>query len=161
MRILSLLFVLVLASCQTTRYYIVRHGEKANPTAGMNSDIALSPAGEARAQALQARMQEAKLKYVYSTNYLRTKATAAPSASAAGLGLVFYDPKDTGFVTRVLAQGKGNTLIVGHSNTVDDLVNRFLGRQELSDLPDSSYGDLFIVTKRGKRFSYKREHFGQ
>ncbi|RYY41331.1 MAG: histidine phosphatase family protein [Chitinophagaceae bacterium] len=160
MRTLCLFAALLLASCQTTRYYIVRHGEKSNPGAGMTSDVPLSPAGEERAQALLVRLQDARLRYVYSTDYLRTKATAAPSASAAGLGLIFYDPKDTAFVGRVLAQGKGNTLIVGHSNTVDDLVNRFLGRKELTDLPDSSFGDLFIVTKRGKRFSYKHEHFG-
>ncbi|RYY65209.1 MAG: histidine phosphatase family protein [Chitinophagaceae bacterium] len=161
MRFILPVLLIVLASCQTTRYYIVRHGEKADPAAGMGSDVPLSPAGEARAQALQARLSNARLKYVYSTNFTRTKATAAPTASAAGLGLVFYDPKDTAFVSRVLAQGAGNTLIVGHSNSVDDLVNRFLGRSELTDLPDSAYGDLFIITKRGKRMSFRHAHFGE
>ncbi|RYE00049.1 MAG: histidine phosphatase family protein [Sphingobacteriales bacterium] len=161
MRFLLLLPVIALASCQATRYYIVRHGEKAAPTAQMSSDVPLSPDGEARAQALQVRLHAANLQYVYSTDYIRTKGTAAPTASAAGLGLTFYDPKDTAFVSRVLAQGKGNTLIVGHSNTVDDLVNRFLGRTELQDLPDTAYGDLFIITKKGKRFTYRREHFGR
>ena len=161
MRIPFLLLVMVLASCQSTRYYIVRHGEKAAPTGEMSNDVPLSAAGEERAQALHDRLKDARLRYVYSTNYLRTKGTAAPTASAAGLGLIMYDPRDTGFVGRVLAQGKGNTLIVGHSNTVDDLVNRFLGRTELHDLPDSAYGDLFIITRKGKRLSYRREHFGR
>ncbi|GAB4091522.1 histidine phosphatase family protein [Flaviaesturariibacter terrae] len=161
MRLSALLLVLLLASCQTTRYYIVRHAEKAAPGPQMSSDVPLSPAGEARAQALQERLKGEKLQFVYSTNFLRTKATAAPTASAAGLGLLFYDPKDSSFISHVLAQGNGNTLIVGHSNTVDDLVNRLVGKPVLQDLPDSAYGDLFIVTKRGKRFSWKREHFGQ
>lgn len=161
MRLPVLFLALALSACQTTRYYIVRHAEKAAPAAGMSADVPLAPAGEERAQALRERLQDAQLRYVYSTDFLRTKGTAAPTASAAGLGLTFYDPKDTAFVSRVLAQGKGNTLIVGHSNTVDDLVNRFLGRTELQDLPDTAYGDLFIITKRGKHMGFRHEHFGK
>ncbi|WP_165871351.1 SixA phosphatase family protein [Flaviaesturariibacter flavus] len=152
---------LLLASCQTTRYYIVRHGEKAAPGASMSSDVPLSEAGEQRARDLRGRLLGNHIQYVYSTNYQRTKATARPTAEAIGAGIETYDPKDTSFVARVLARGKGNALIVGHSNTVDDLVNRFMGQQLLQDLPDTAYNNLFIITRKGKKLSFARERYGK
>jgi broad specificity phosphatase PhoE len=157
---MAVLSVMVLASCQTTQYFIVRHGEKAAPSSQMSSDVPLSSEGEARAVALRDRLKGAHIQYVYSTNYIRTKATARPLAEAQGAGIETYDPGDTTFVSRVLARGKGNTLIVGHSNTVDDLVNRFMGEKLLQDLPDSSFNNLFIITRKGKQLSFTRERYG-
>jgi hypothetical protein len=52
-------------------------------------------------------------------------------------------------------------LIVGHSNTVDDIVNQLIGRTIIQgDLPETQYGDLFIVKKKGKKFIFKQQHFG-
>ncbi|RYZ23608.1 MAG: hypothetical protein EOO16_04220 [Chitinophagaceae bacterium] len=152
---------LLLASCQTTRYYIVRHGEKAAPGANMSSDVPLSAEGEQRALVLRGRLIGNKIQYVYSTNYQRTKGTARPTAEAIGADIETYDPRDTGFVSRVLARGKGSALIVGHSNTVDDLVNRFMGEKLLEDLPDSAYNNLFIITRKGKKLSFARERYGK
>jgi broad specificity phosphatase PhoE len=156
---MTVLFLL-LASCQTTKYYIVRHGEKAAPSGQMSSDVPLAPEGEVRAAALRERLKGAHIQYVYSTNYIRTKATARPLAEAQGLGIETYDPKDTTFVGRVLARGNGNALIVGHSNTVDDLVNRFMGESLLRDLPDTAYNNIFIITRKGKKLSFSRERYG-
>jgi broad specificity phosphatase PhoE len=154
-------FALMLASCQTTQYFIVRHGEKAAPSGQMGPDVPLSPQGEARALALRERLKGSHIQYAYSTNYLRTKGTARPAAEAFGIGIQTYDPKDTGFVARVTARPKGNVLIVGHSNTVDDIVNSFMGENLLEDLPDSAYNNLFIITRKGKKFSFTRERYGQ
>jgi 2,3-bisphosphoglycerate-dependent phosphoglycerate mutase len=154
-------FSLLLASCQTTQYFIVRHGEKSAPSSAMSSDVPLSPAGEERAIALRERLKGQHIQYIYSTNYTRTKSTARPTAESVGAGIETYDPKDTTFVGRVLARGKGNALIVGHSNTVDDLVNRFMGKSLLQDLPDTAYNNLFIITRKGKKLSFSRERYGR
>jgi phosphohistidine phosphatase SixA len=76
-----------------------------------------------------------------------------------GVPVTVYNPTDTGFV-RSIKNLKGNTLIVGHSNTVDDIVNGLLGSKELSDLPDSRYGDVWILKRKGGKWTMEKSHFG-
>jgi 2,3-bisphosphoglycerate-dependent phosphoglycerate mutase len=159
-----LLFVFFLFSCKATTYYIVRHAEKqssatmANTT--MTTDVPLSEAGKERAEALAQLLKNEKIKHIFSTNYARTRSTVQPLAQAINVPVEVYDPKDPQFVSR-LKTLKENTLIVGHSNTVDDLVNDLLGKKEINgDLPDSAYGDLFVVKKKGSKFSFEKKHFG-
>ncbi|MBO9683483.1 MAG: histidine phosphatase family protein [Flavisolibacter sp.] len=163
----SLLFVAIvfLLSCKTTTYYIVRHAEKESSTTMpgnvMTSDVPLSDEGRQRAEALKDLLRGENIKYIFSTNYIRTKSTAQPLAEAFNVHIEIYDPKDASFVSR-LKSLDGNALIVGHSNTVDDLVNELAGKKEISgDLPDSEYGDLFIVRKKGNQFSFEKKHFGR
>ena len=153
---IALLFLL---SCKTTTYYIVRHAERASPTT-MTSDMPLSEVGKQRAQALKDLLQNENIKRIFSTNYLRTKSTAQPLADALHVPVELYDPGDSTFISRLKAI-KGNALIVGHSNTVDDLVNGLTGRREVNgDLSDIQYGDLLIVKKKGKRLVFEKKHFG-
>lgn len=154
--VLSTLFV----SCKTSTYYIVRHAEKEAASANMSSDVPLSAGGQARAEALKTQLS-GKVQRIYSTNFLRTKNTAQPLAAASGLTTAIYDPRDTGFVSRLRGMNEKGILVVGHSNTVDDLVNGLLQRKELSDLPESQYGDLFIIKKKKNQYSFSRSRFGQ
>jgi broad specificity phosphatase PhoE len=156
--------ILFLLSCKTTTYYIVRHAEKESFTpmnnSTMTSDVPLSEAGKERAVALKDVLQKENIQYIFSTDYIRTKSTAQPLANAINVPIKIYDAKDTGFVNR-LKSLDGNVLIVGHANTVDDLVNKLCGEKKLSgDLPDSQYGDLFIVKRTGTQFRFEKKHFG-
>jgi 2,3-bisphosphoglycerate-dependent phosphoglycerate mutase len=161
---LVLFIAVVLVSCKTSSYYIVRHAEKENPTAmssTMTTDVPLSEAGKQRAQALKELLVKENIKYVFSTNYIRTKSTVQPLVGIINVPIEIYDPKDPQFVSK-LKDLNGNALIVGHSNTVDDLVNELTGNKEIpADLQDSEYGDLFVVKKKGKRITSERKHFGQ
>jgi broad specificity phosphatase PhoE len=163
----SILVVLLffLYSCKATTYYIVRHAEKESSTtmsAGtMTTDVPLSAAGKKRAEALKEVLQNDDIKHIFTTNYLRTRSTAQPLADAIHVPVELYDPKDPGFVDKLKAM-KGNVLIVGHSNTVDDLVDDLMGSKAIDgDLPDSEYGDLFVVKKKGNRMHFEKRHFGQ
>jgi 2,3-bisphosphoglycerate-dependent phosphoglycerate mutase len=162
----SLLFIVVLflLSCKTTTYYIVRHAEKETATTmsntTMTSDVPLSTAGKQRAEALKELLQKENVRHIFSTNFIRTKSTAQPLADAIHVPVEIYDTKDSSFVSK-LKSLDGNVLIVGHSNTVDDLVNELSGQKEINgDLPDSSYGDLFVVKKKGSKITFEKEHFG-
>jgi 2,3-bisphosphoglycerate-dependent phosphoglycerate mutase len=160
---LFVLFLTLLFSCHTTTYYIVRHAEK-EPTLIMTSDVPLSAAGKERAIALKDQLRNKGIKYLYSTNYSRTLSTIEPLRRELGLTVRLYGTKDTldRFIAELRNIRDGNVLIAGHANTVGVIVNTLTGKQYINgDLPDSAYGDLFVVTKRGNRYDFKKSHFGK
>lgn len=160
MRIPFALFLcFVCISCSTTNFYIVRHAEKEQATT-MSSDVPLSETGMQRAAALKDVLLHEDIRRIYSTNYNRTISTAQPLSGATGLRIETYDPADSHFIEQLKNSKSGNILIVGHSNTVDDLVNGLTGKKLLQDLPDAQYGDLFIVSKQGKSYRYTKSKFG-
>lgn len=155
-----LLSLFTLCSCGSVKYFIVRHAEKAAPGMGGSTDVPLTPAGEARAQALKEELLNGKIGYVYSTNTVRTKSTAKPTADAFQLPINIYGPiPDSAFIAKLKKLDK-NTLIVGHSNTVDDIVNKLCGQQLLQELGDNEYDNLFIVTKKRGKFTFMRMKYG-
>jgi broad specificity phosphatase PhoE len=160
-KLIILIFAVFLISCKTTKYFIVRHAEK-ETTNTMTSDVPLSEAGKQRALALKDLLRNEKLSQIYSTNYIRTKTTAQPLADALALAIQTYNPSDSAFVKRMRSIPNANILIVGHSNTVDDLVNNISGERLIAgDLPDTQYGDLFIIRKKGTKIKYEVKHFGK
>jgi broad specificity phosphatase PhoE len=167
--ILLLLSICLLLSCKTTTYIVVRHAEK--ETGVTTNDPSLSAAGKQRAEALKERLNKTSIDHIYSTSYQRAKNTAQPVADAKHLTVEIYDPRDKAFAENLLKMKGGTILIVGHSNTVDDMVNRLAGEIKVpGDLPDSAYGDLFTIRKRARFLSFKKgqydyvrfrsEHFG-
>lgn len=153
-------FLLLLASCSTTNYYVVRHAEKAPSDGMMTSDVPLSAQGEARAVALVDVLKDKKIKTIYATPYKRTQGTVQPLSTSIGVPIQTYDPRDTSFVRNVKGTNN-NILIAGHSNTVDDIVNGLTGKSLLKDLPETQYGDLFIIKKKGSKYSLQQQRFGQ
>lgn len=155
MQKLAALFVvtLFLTSCTQT-YYIVRHAEKAVPSMGPTmstpDDPPLSEVGFKRAEALREALKDKGINNIFSTDTKRTRSTAEPFRAFTGLAIQAYGPRiDSIFISR-LKSTKGNTLVVGHSNTVDDIVNGLMGENKLTDLEDSEYDNIFII--RYKRF---------
>ncbi len=159
LKYLFLIAVFTYASCSTT-YYVVRHAEKQTATSNMSSDVPLSEEGTARALALKDALDNKRIKAIYSTNYIRTKSTAQPLSDAIGVPVQTYNPADTLFIKQLKNNNKKNTLIVGHSNTVDNIVNQLTGTEALTDLPETQYGDLFIIRKKGAGYTVTKERFG-
>ncbi|MBC7947088.1 MAG: histidine phosphatase family protein [Chitinophagaceae bacterium] len=153
----AILLLICFTSCAQT-YYVVRHAEKAAPDATMSSDVPLSAQGEQRAKALKELLNDKKIEAIYSTNTIRTKSTAAPTAAHFGLNVETYGPRpDSAFIAQLRALKK-NTLIIGHSNTVDDIVNLLTGTKHVpADLPDSEYNKLYIITITGNKVEFKEE----
>jgi len=165
------LFAFFLISCNATTYYVVRHAEKETTTSNiskdasmstMSTDVPLSEEGKQRAVALKDILQNQKVSQIYSTNYIRTKTTAQPLADALGITIQTYNPGDSVFLNSLRKINNSNVLIVGHSNTVDDLVNNLAGEKLVpGDLPDSQYGNLFILKKKSGKVKYEMKHFGK
>ena len=163
-RIIFIPITIFFSSCATTTsYYVVRHAEKeAGTTMAANttrtSDVPLSEQGMRRAEELRNQLQDKTIKHIYSTNTVRTKSTVEPLSKSKGIAIEIYDSVDSIFLGQ-LKNSKGNVLIVGHSNTVDDLVNELAGKKILSNLPDTQYGDIFIVHRKRSTIKYETKRF--
>jgi len=142
--LLWLLPALLLCSC-TTRYYLVRHAEKLNST----SDSPLSAIGHTRASILRDTLAGQNISQIFASTFVRTQQTAQPLATANNLELTLYRPDTTaGFIARLKGVGSRNVLVVGHSNTIPEVVLGLSG--ETVTIADDDYDNLFIVTiKRG------------
>lgn len=159
--LLLLIPLFFLTACSHT-YYVVRHAEKAVQAQNMTSDVPLTEEGRARAIALQTILSDKKIAYIYSTNTIRTMSTANPTAAYFHLPVQTYGPRPDSSFIAALTLLKKNTLIVGHSNTVDDIVNALTGTNTMAgDLQDNEYNNLFMIRVRGKKIKYERVKYGK
>lgn len=159
--------LLVLSSCAPVSFYVVRHAEKETPSSGnvmqTPNDPQLSAAGKVRAIELREELKNKKIRQIYSTNTIRTVNTAKPLSDLIRVPVNLYNSRDSldFMISKWKETAKGNLLIVGHSNTVDDIVNKLCGKINVpSDLPDSEYDNLYKVTRKGKRMIFENKTFG-
>lgn len=118
--------------------YLARHGE----TEGEGPGRWLSAAGRSRAEALAARLADAGIERIYTTDLPRTRETAAPIAARLGLEPELYDPDDlAGFAAELRAAG-GTVLVVGHSNTNPELVG-LLGGEPGEPIAEDEHDRLY------------------
>jgi len=168
MRYLLPLISLLFFSCSNT-IYIVRHAEKETgidmATMKPSTDPPLSLAGQERALKLKQVLSSENIKHIYSTNTVRTISTGTPLKELyLGMLIQIYSSKMDSmdaFIQRIKNIRKGNVLIVGHSNTVDDLANKIAGAAVVpGDLKDSEYDNLFILKRKGNAYKFKNEKYG-
>jgi phosphohistidine phosphatase SixA len=166
--VLPLLSLFILSACGNT-FYIVRHAEKAKPLAAVSameaSDPPLSDSGNLRALALKDRLKSEGIRYIFSTNYKRTIHTAKPLDEYLQVAQTqYYNPKPDStdaFIQKLKLIRKGNVLVVGHSNTIDDIANKLCGTIQVpGDLKDSEYDNLFIIKRKKDGYFFKREKYG-
>jgi hypothetical protein len=95
-------------------------------------------------------LKNKEIKAVYSTDTRRTKQTAEPFSLQEGLSVQSYK-NDTllRFLYHVLDADQ-NTLIVGHSNTVIQMLTELDLRPSVKAIPDNDYDNLFIITLKSK-----------
>lgn len=158
--ILLSLVLLFLASCSPSpkpkTIYIVRHAEKQLE----GDDPELAQVGQIRAQKLAQILSDKNIKHIYSTNYIRTKSTAKPTADQQGLEIQVYDPRNHDELVEKLKTDEGNILVVGHSNTVGQIANYFVGDAEkYKDLEDIEYDFIYVVTLDDNSSSVERKTY--
>jgi phosphohistidine phosphatase SixA len=160
-RMLLVFFVLTLATPGASfaqSVFVVRHAERADAgmMAAAGADPDLSAAGHSRADGLAATLKDARITAIFVTEFKRTQQTAGPLAKSLGLEPTVVSSKDTaGLVQRVKAAA-GNVLVVGHSNTVPDIIKALA--VESVTIGDSDYDNLFVVTD-GSSPSVLRLHY--
>lgn len=120
--------------------YLTRHAEKS----ATGADPELTAEGKVRAQNIAATLKKAGITGVYSTNYVRTKATAQPLATMLSLPVQIYDGSQIATFAQQLKALPGNTLVVGHSDTTPDLI-RQLGGDTVPVIAESEFDRLYQV----------------
>ena len=147
MRNLMLAFACFLAAPALAKeppVYVTRHHD----TPAGERDPDLLPQGTARAAKLAKWFKGRKLKAIYVSDFKRTRQTAAPLAAERGITVETYDPRDTPAIVARARAAKAPVLIVGHSNTVPDIVQQ-LGGERPAELKHEDFGDVWTV-RRGK-----------
>jgi broad specificity phosphatase PhoE len=115
-----------------------------NTPAGL-PDPDLTAEGRATALRLANWFKEDPPQIIYVSNTKRARQTAEPLAAKFHLTPKTYNPADTpGLVAAVLAE-RATVLIVGHSNTVPDIIER-LGGQRPGELHHEDFGDIWHVS---------------
>jgi broad specificity phosphatase PhoE len=139
-------------SAQEQVFFVVRHAERLDAPAQapdhamMGPDPDLSTAGRARAARLADLLRDAAITRIFTTEYRRTRQTAAPLAERLKISPVVAAAKDTPMLLRQLRGARGRTLIVAHSNTIPEILKR-LGVSGAVTIPEEQYDDLFVVVR--------------
>jgi 2,3-bisphosphoglycerate-dependent phosphoglycerate mutase len=126
-------------------YYFIRHAEK-NISDKDDIDPPLVIDGILRAAKWSLVFDNIKFDAIYSTDFLRTKETAQPTAEKNNIDITLYDPTNID-TNAFLESTKGQTvLIVGHSNTTPMFVNAIIGEEKYEQIEETINGNLYIVT---------------
>lgn len=137
----------------TGTIYLVRHAEKVTDKSKLivadPRDPNLTDEGKDRAAQLSDRLASAEITAVWSTDYTRTRDTAAPLAKALGLEIQYYDPNNLeAFAKELLSAPGKSVLVVGHSNTTPQLVAALGGAPGYPIDEASEYDRLYRVNPR-------------
>ncbi len=137
------------ATAKITTIVLVRHAEKATDDP---RDPTLASAGQERAKDLAQALDEAGVAAVYVTEYKRTRLTAEPTAEHFGVTIETRPREATApdayaraLVPKILKKYAGKVvLIVGHSDTVPELVKVLTGKT-VPPIDESEYDNLYVV----------------
>jgi phosphohistidine phosphatase SixA len=127
--------------------WLVRHAEQIDPEA---KDPELTAAGREMAVRLAKMLGEAGIRTIYSSDYHRTRQTAAPLAEQLGIELTIYDPGKLETLAEELQSVAGPCLVVGHSNTTPRLV-QLLGGDPAGAIDHLEFNRLYLVDLGGER----------
>lgn len=129
------------AASKSDAVFLVRHAEKTME----KTDPGLTDAGKARALALADRLEGEGLTHIHSSDYIRTRDTAAPLAERLGLDVEIYDARDLPGIAEKLKATPGRHLVVGHSNTTPQLTELLGGDGGTPIVEATEYDRLYIV----------------
>ena len=145
--------VVVLIGCRSTVdsgvgsegsvIFLVRHAEKVDESDGSP----LTEQGQLRAEKLADLLRDSGVQTIYSSDFVRTRLTAAPLADQLDLEVKIYDHQNLDAFSRQLLSRPGRYLVVGHSNTTPQLAG-LLGGEPGPDIQSLEYDRLYMLARR-------------
>jgi phosphohistidine phosphatase SixA len=82
---------------------------------------------------------------IYVSTYKRSRETAAPLAARLRIEPTVYDPSDPEALVGSILRERGPVLVVGHSNTVPEIVER-LGGARPAPIAHHEHGDIWRIS---------------
>jgi phosphohistidine phosphatase SixA len=108
----------------------------------------------------------ANLTAIITTQWIRTKQTAQPTADAFGLTLEEVELKEDQYkahgpalIAAVRKKAGGSVLVVGHNTTVPELIEA-LGGPRLKPICDSLYDRLFVLVLSSPKPALVQSRYG-
>lgn len=133
----------------TTTIIFVRHAEQ---TSHDEADPSLSVAGQRRVAELTRQLADADvvagIDAIYSTALKRAMETAQPLAARLELPINNYDGADTETVLgEILKAHKGKIiLVVGHSNTVPELIFNLGASKKVPPIERNEFDNIYVIS---------------
>lgn len=142
------LLLLALAACAyiapvqaPSTFYVMRH---LHTPEGV-SDPDLTEEGQRQARMLADLLADEPPATIFVSTTRRAQQTAAPLAEKLGITPRLYDPRDTPALIAEVLKEPPPVLIVGHSNTVPDIVAALGGRRP-APLTHEDFGDVWKIS---------------
>jgi broad specificity phosphatase PhoE len=123
--------------------YLVRHAEKVIDKDNLRNPE-LTECGQERAESLKNYFSQINLDRIYSTDYVRTRETAKPTAEYKDLDIEIYSPGNMEAIAEMILERGEDILIVGHSNTTPILAALLVDEQGYA-IPDNVYNQIYQV----------------
>src|SRR5262245_40929676 len=144
---------------QPKTVFLIRHAEREDEP---RQDPPLKKEGVTRSQQLARLLANAAIKAIYTSQFARTKQTAEPLANKLGLTIASISLKSNPtnprqiaeestaeVVNKIMERSGENVLVVGHSNSIPDLI-KLPGGDVVPTIDERKFDDLFIVTVYAK-----------
>jgi phosphohistidine phosphatase SixA len=138
------------ASADDQVIFVVRHAERADAgkkaAKSMSADPALSSQGQSRAKRLSSMLRSAKVTQIFTTEFRRTHQTVAPLADRVHVKPVSIPSNDVDALVNRLEQASGTTLVVGHTNTIPEILKKLGVTQDVT-IAEDEFDNLFVVVR--------------
>jgi broad specificity phosphatase PhoE len=133
----------------TITFIVLRHAEKEST----GTDPNLSSDGVLRAAELKRILANVPVKAIYSTPFNRTRQTVQPLAADKSITVEEYATTEpyAQLVSDITSANRGKVVVVvGHSNTVPDILKELSKNTFNVSISESQYDNLFVVTLHDK-----------
>lgn len=142
--LLTIFLVFSIPENDCSTFYLIRHAEKVR-TNKSDRDPKLNEKGILRALNWKEYFLDKDITKIYSTNYKRTLETVKPFQEAIGLATILYSPSSIDYKDFISSNKGEIVLVVGHSNTIPNFVNKLINDQVYAQIDDLNNSNLYIV----------------
>lgn len=136
-----------------TIFYFIRHSES---NGNQRTNPSLSKTGLQRAMLYEEFFSNKNIDYIFTTNLNRTIETANIIANSKGLSVNFHNPFKINYKDFFDAHKHNSIIVVGHSNTTPNFVNKMIGKVVYSQIVEDNYSNIFkVILKNGEVISHQ------